>query len=452
MALQFGRSEADPAVLQVAVVQAEQRRADRQVDAELQRMEAEQRRADAAAAAAAQARQRMERDARRASARQARHEVARRVTSTLGQRSVFVVPLLLITGFAVFGQVGYGVEHYTAPAADPTYKLIVAVGAAVAIESISNYVQWLSHRARLAGATARAGKLSRGSYGIAAVVAGINYAHFAEPGMTATPAALVFAAFSLSSPILWGLYTRHAEEEKRAEDGTLDCRGAVFSAERWRQFPILTWQARRYSILRNISNPTEAWNAFLAEHQRVVKTRRIERRQRSAQRSGPRSGGWSSPWSGLWSTRRPDHGEDHMAAADHGPVSGPAGGPASGPGTGPDHSTPDGPDRGPAGGPPVVRPAVVRPAAAVVRPVRTAVARIPQPPADVSPEEQAELQDLATDWATRQEAVPGWRKILGATDDAGRPMFPGISHPSAKKAAAAARQQRGWPVDEAAAQ
>src|SRR5690606_1992009 len=76
--------------------------------------------------------------------------------SSAARRFMFAAPLLLITGFAVFGQIGYGVDHYTPPRADYTYKLAIAIGAAFAIESISNYVQWQAHRSRLAGATARA--------------------------------------------------------------------------------------------------------------------------------------------------------------------------------------------------------------------------------------------------------------------------------------------------------
>jgi hypothetical protein len=42
--------------------------------------------------------------------------------------------------FAVFGQIGYGFDHYTTPPTAWTVRVVIAVGAAVTIESISNYV------------------------------------------------------------------------------------------------------------------------------------------------------------------------------------------------------------------------------------------------------------------------------------------------------------------------
>ncbi len=128
----------------------------------------------------------------------------------LGQKARPVLPLVVVTGFAVYGQVRYGYAHYPPKGTLELGKWVIALGAAVAVESIALYVAWHAHDALLAGATATAARLRRASYAIALGVAGINYAHFAADWMP-TPAAVVFGLFSASSPWLWGLHTRRAQ-------------------------------------------------------------------------------------------------------------------------------------------------------------------------------------------------------------------------------------------------
>ena len=145
-----------------------------------------------------------------------------------------VAPLMIVTGFAVFGQIAYGLEHYSPAEWSTVFRILVAIGAAVAVESIALYVQWHAHDALLMGATATAARLRRTSYGIALAVAGVNYAHFANGWSRPTAAAVVFALFSASSPWLWGLHTRRAQHVQLIREGHVDSPGAVFSAERTR--------------------------------------------------------------------------------------------------------------------------------------------------------------------------------------------------------------------------
>ena len=183
-----------------------------------------------------------------------------------------VAPLVLVTGFAMYGQIGYGYDHYSADDTPFLLRLVVAAGAAVAVESIALYVQWHAHDALLLGASSTAARLRRASYLIALAVAGVNYAHFAGPGLTPTAGALVFALFSAAGPWLWGLHTRRAQRIQLLREGHVDSAGATFSAERWRAFPLRTWQARRFSIDFGINDPREAWERY----RDVVEERRSE--------------------------------------------------------------------------------------------------------------------------------------------------------------------------------
>lgn len=199
--------------------------------------------------------------------RDSRARVARAISHTFVQWRP-VAPLVLGVGCAMYGQVGYGFEHYS-PEGTPTLaRLGVAVLVAVAVEYIALHIQWHAHDALLRKASSTAARLRYASYAIALAVAGVNYAHFAGEGLSPTPGAVVFALFSASGPWLWGLHTRRAQNMQLIREGRADTAGAVFSAERFRNFPIRTVKARRYSIDHGITDPQVAWEAYRLELQR----------------------------------------------------------------------------------------------------------------------------------------------------------------------------------------
>lgn len=176
--------------------------------------------------------------------------------------AVPVLPLFVVTGFAGYGQVLFGLTAYSPGDWPWPQRLGVAIGVAVGIESIGLYVQWHAHDSLLMRATATAARLRRASYLIAGAVAAINYSHFADPGWRPTPGAIVFAAFSAAGPWLWGLHTRRAQRVQLTREGQIDATGATFSAERWRSFPWRTWAARRWSIDHSIDDPRAAWEGY----------------------------------------------------------------------------------------------------------------------------------------------------------------------------------------------
>lgn len=190
-------------------------------------------------------------------------------------RVVPVLPLLIVTGFAVYGQTLFGVDAYSPVTWPLEQRIGVAVGVAIGIESVGNYVQWHAHDALLMRATSTAARLRRASYLIAMGIAAINYSHFAGPHWSPTPAAIVFAAFSASSPWLWGLHTRRAQRVQLTREGQIDASGATFSAERWRAFPFRTWSARRWSIDHSITDPRAAWESYRAARANNPRPRRL---------------------------------------------------------------------------------------------------------------------------------------------------------------------------------
>lgn len=240
------------------------RRAKAALKLELRAKKAEAARAEQAA---------REEDTRRRRAAHADRNRDRRAHAARAVSNAFVqwrpiAPIVLVTGCAMYGQVGYGFDHYSPEGTPAVGRLAVAVIVAVAVEYFALYVQWHAHDALLRKASSTAARLRYASYGLALAVAGVNYAHFAGPGLTPTPGAVVFALFSASGPWLWGLHTRRAQNLQLLREGRADTAGAVFSAERFRNFPIRTIKARRYSIDHGITDPQVAWEAYRLEMQR----------------------------------------------------------------------------------------------------------------------------------------------------------------------------------------
>jgi hypothetical protein len=188
----------------------------------------------------------------------------------LGKRLMYA-PLLLVNLAAVYGQLAFFYEH-VAPTTWPVPgKIALAIVIALAIESISVYVGWHAHDALINKLGRTAARLRRASYGIATLVAAINYAHFADfteatgnkLGLNA--ASVAFGLLSLISPWLWGLHSRRLKNLQLAKEGVADATGATFSGERIRSFPIRAYLARRWSIDHYVTDPKAAWEGYNAE-------------------------------------------------------------------------------------------------------------------------------------------------------------------------------------------
>lgn len=202
-----------------------------------------------------------------------------------------LLPLLLINGGAAYAQGAYAFEEIAPDAWNSPSKVVFALAFALAMESIAVYVQWHAHDALLLKAYATAAALRRASWVIAAVVAGINYAHFAD-GIQPTAASVAFALLSLLSPWLWGLHTRRAQHvQLLAEDSNLiDHAGVEFSPQRRRAFPIRSWQAKRWAIDHGERDPLKAWEGYNAERRQREAAKQAAKRKPTPPATNPPTG------------------------------------------------------------------------------------------------------------------------------------------------------------------
>ncbi|WP_371409827.1 hypothetical protein OG423_15640 [Micromonospora zamorensis] len=288
----FRRTPQDPAILAArAAAQRESATAAVERARLLAQLDREQQEAAAAHArrqAAAHEQERRRRDAARRVERAEARERRRKARAEFAAKLRPVLPLLLINGGAAYAQAAYAYSEIAPAAWNTASRVAFAVAFSAALESIAVYVQWHAHDALMLKAHATAASLRRAAWGIAAVVAAINYAHFAN-GITPTAAAIAFALLSLLSPWLWGLHTRRAQHlQLLAEDASLiDDAGVEFSPKRRRMFPIRSLMAARWSIEHNERDPRKAWDGYNAERAARAAARQADKTNRAEKVTAP---------------------------------------------------------------------------------------------------------------------------------------------------------------------
>lgn len=286
----FRRTPEDPAILaaraaaqrESAAAEVERARLMAQLDREQQEAAAEHARRQAIA----DEQERRRRDAARRVERAERRERQRKARAVFATKLRPVLPLLLINGGAAYAQGAYAYSEIAPADWNMPSRLAFAIAFAAALESIAVYVQWHAHDALMLKAHATAASLRRAAWLIAAVVAAINYAHFAN-GFSPTAAAVAFALLSLLSPWLWGLHTRRAQHvQLLAEDSSrIDDAGVEFSPRRRRMFPIRSLMAARWAIEHNERDPRKAWDGYHAERAARTTAHTADRAARKAARA-----------------------------------------------------------------------------------------------------------------------------------------------------------------------
>jgi hypothetical protein len=163
-----------------------------------------------------------------------------------------VVPLLLVNTVAAYGQVMWAHEHLT-PGSRFWY---VAVGFALAVESIGVYLAAEAHRALLAGDASL--RLRLGSYGVGLLAGLLNYAHFAPRLVAPNAPAIVFGVLSTLSPVLWAIRSRSMSRDRLRALELIDGRAVKFTAIQWVLFPRLSAKAFRAAVWAGETNPAKA--------------------------------------------------------------------------------------------------------------------------------------------------------------------------------------------------
>lgn len=164
----------------------------------------------------------------------------------LADRAVNVTPLLLLNGFAAYGQAAWALDRITDTVA-------VAVAFAATVESVALVLASAAHRAAMAGDAAAGRRLA--SYAVAGVVGWLNWTHWSATNPTA---GAVYAAFSALSPWLWGMWSRDLRRAELRATGLIDPRAARFSPLRWLLYPRVTFRVWRWAVWEGIGEPGAA--------------------------------------------------------------------------------------------------------------------------------------------------------------------------------------------------
>ena len=179
-----------------------------------------------------------------------------------------LVPVVLVNGFAVYGQAGWALEHLSG-------HLAVAVLFAVALESTAVYLAWEAHSSLMAGDAAL--KLRVASYLVAGLVGALNYSHWSA-NWAPSAKAVVFAGFSVVSPWLWSVRSRSMRRADLRVQGLIDPRSVRFSTARWTLYPLRTFRAFRGAVWDGTVDPAEAIRALdQSRRLQVVQTDTVAR-------------------------------------------------------------------------------------------------------------------------------------------------------------------------------
>jgi hypothetical protein len=179
--------------------------------------------------------------------------------------AALIVPLLLVNSVALYGQANWGYENLAEIWA-------VAVGFALAVESIGVYLAAEAHRALLAGDASL--RLRLGSYAVGLLAGALNYAHFAPALKEPNTQAIVFGVLSAISPVLWAIRSRSISRDRLRALNLIDGRAVKFTAAQWLLFPVASARAFRAAVWAGETNPARA-RALAGVNQPVVLLTRL---------------------------------------------------------------------------------------------------------------------------------------------------------------------------------
>ena len=207
------------------------------------------------------------RKAQRAQARAAWWAATRVRLDHLRRTLVLVSAIVGVNAVAVAGQVSAFHQGLGWPFPG-------AVGAAAVVESIAIYVGWHAHVALIEGDSVF--RLRVASYSIAALVAALNYHHYASDWKP-SDRAIMFGLSSLLSPWLWSMHSRYIHRRQLRDAGLIDPRAPKFSALRWLLHRDETWQALRWAVRHSEQSPAVAILAVQMDETTACAARLLDR-------------------------------------------------------------------------------------------------------------------------------------------------------------------------------
>lgn len=236
---------------------------------------------------------RAEKDAKEAEAKAVQ---TRTRWSTVVARVVPYLPLVLVNVMAVMGQFGWGRSNLDQIGSSPDHpaRMTVALLFAGALESLALFQGYYADKALQRGDSAAG--LYAGAFGTAAVVAGLNYSHYAAETTTKvlgvtipepTATAVVFALFSFISPALWRIHSRATNRDRLKAAGEIDARAVRLSWSRKLWHPVKSIRTMYWATWEGVATPAEAVELY--ERRRTeAKARRAEKVQEPEESAGKR--------------------------------------------------------------------------------------------------------------------------------------------------------------------
>jgi hypothetical protein len=162
------------------------------------------------------------------------------------------VPVALVNTVAFAGQLSFLRVHLPWPLAGQVVM-------AVALESIAVYLAFHAHVAQLANDSAL--RLRLAAYAFGAVIAAMNYSHYAAPGWRPTFAAVAVGLMSASSPWLWAVHSRRASRDALLAKGLIEPHAVRLGSTRWLWHPRRSARVMWHATWEGITNPAAAINA-----------------------------------------------------------------------------------------------------------------------------------------------------------------------------------------------
>jgi hypothetical protein len=159
---------------------------------------------------------------------------------------IAAIPLILVNSVAFAGQFSFIRVHIHWP-------LYGQLAFALGLESIALYLAFMAHEALMAEDSAYGLRIL--SYLFGGIIGLMNYSHYAGPGMQPTFEAVATGLMSVSSPFLWGIYSRRNSRDALKAKGLMDARAVKLGALRWILWNREARKVFRLSVWRGTNNP-----------------------------------------------------------------------------------------------------------------------------------------------------------------------------------------------------
>lgn len=168
-------------------------------------------------------------------------------------KAAIASPLVLVNLVAFSGQYGFAHDHLK------SWGILGDAVFAIALESIALFLSYEAFLAETRNDSAMRLKLMSYLYGF--MVGTINYSHWAY-NWHPNAIAIVVGMMSVSSPILWGIYSRSVSRVVLLSQGLIDPHALRLGATRWMFHPIRSFQVMHHATWLGINTPDKAIKSY----------------------------------------------------------------------------------------------------------------------------------------------------------------------------------------------